>query len=430
MQRGVSTYLLLIVVVGGFAALLWRNSAPTAAILAVLPTESIPTENPETVAQLLREGFGHNSTPLPTVAIPDSPLPTLIPPESITTTPISVAELAGNTTPVLVSLPVYTPTPPLPTLVPGTPGAEVTVQSLTVEPQKWNPPALIPPISLDPLGRDHYWFMRPVDSSGNNGVLSYYSFGSDGPDKTNPLRVHHGIDMPNPVGVPVRAAGDGTVTWAADGRQETTAIFQNSPSYGNVIVIQHDFSYNGIPLYTLYAHLSASFVQPGQRVSAGQVIGQVGNTGRVSGPHVHFEVRFGIDPGVDDDHRYGSAYNPALWMVPYVGMGVIAGRVVDRDGLPVMDADITIRNRARGTNERTTTSYIYLDNGYDVNADPQWQENFAVPDIPAGRYDVIADIYGERVIAQVTVVEGMTTFVEVKPSTVVTPVTTPTPGGG
>jgi murein DD-endopeptidase MepM/ murein hydrolase activator NlpD len=430
MQRGFPSFLLVLIVVGGFGVLLWRNSTPTAAILPVLPTQSAPTENPETVAQLLRDGFGQNSTALPTVAIPDAPLSTLMIPESITTTPVSAASLAGNATPAIVGLAISTPTLPPATAVPGTPGAQVTVQSLTVEPGKWNPPALIPPISLDPLGRDHFWFMRPIDSSGNNQVLSYYSFGSDGPDKTNPLRPHHGIDMPNPVGVPVRAAGDGEVTFAQDGRQATTSIFQSSPSYGNVIVIKHDFSYNGTPLYTLYAHLSASFVQPGQRVTAGQVIGQVGHTGDASGPHVHFEVRFGIDPRAEDDHRYGSTYNPVLWMVPYVGTGVIAGRVLDRDGLPVMDSDITIRNRARGTNERTTTTYIYLDNGYDVNADPEWQENFAVPDIPVGRYDVIADIYGERVISQVTVVEGMTTFVEIKPSTVVTPDTTATPGGG
>ncbi len=419
--------MLLVVVLAVFGVALWRNAAPTAPILAVLPTEAIPTQDVETVSQLLRQGFV-NSTPLPTVAIPANPLPTLVLPESITVTPVSAAELVSSG--AGLALPVFTPTLPQPTLPPGTPGAVITVQSVTSAPDDWSPPPLIPPISRDPLGRDHYWLMRPVDSNANNAVLSYYPYGSDGPDASNPLRVHHGIDMPNAIGEPVRAAGDGIVTWSADGRQAEAAIFQNSPSYGNVIVIKHDFSYNGIPIYTLYAHLSASFVQPGQRVTGGQVIGQVGNTGRVSGPHVHFEVRAGIDPASNDDHRYGSTFNPVLWMVPYVGTGVIAGVVKDRDGNLVMDAPITIRSRATGTNERTTTSYVFLDNGYDVNPDPQWQENFAVPDVPVGRYDVIASIYDERVIAQVTVFEGLTTFIEMKPPEAVNPATSATPGGG
>ena len=56
--------------------------------------------------------------------------------------------------------------------------------------------------------------------------------------------------------------------------------------FGNHIVITHP---NGID--TLYAHLSSIHVSEGQRVSRGQVIGAVGNTGRSTGPHLHFEVR-------------------------------------------------------------------------------------------------------------------------------------------
>src|SRR5262249_52982308 len=119
-----------------------------------------------------------------------------------------------------------------------------------------------------------------------NFALFSYPYGSDGPQEQTPWRVHHGIDMPNPIGQTVRAAGSGTVIWAGSG-------FENSPSYGNVVEIQHDFGYNGQPLYTLYAHLSAFLVTAGQVVNTGDPIGLVGNTGRVSGPHVHFEVRMG-----------------------------------------------------------------------------------------------------------------------------------------
>jgi murein DD-endopeptidase MepM/ murein hydrolase activator NlpD len=114
--------------------------------------------------------------------------------------------------------------------------------------------------------------------------------------------------MPNPIGQTVRAAGSGTVLWAADGLRTEGEIFQSSPSYGNVVVIQHDFGYRGQPLYTLYAHLSAVLVTAGQYVNLGDAIGLVGNTGRVSGPHVHFEVRMG-------KNTYGTTFNPLLWMV-------------------------------------------------------------------------------------------------------------------
>lgn len=264
--------------------------------------------------------------------------------------------------------------------------------------------------------------MRPIDSNAQNWVLSIYPYGSDGNDPSNPLRVHHGVDMPNPVGTVVRAAGSGTVIYSADGRLAQTDIFQNSPSYGNVIVIQHDFGYNGMFIWTLYAHLSSAFVRAGETVTAGQPIGQVGQTGRVTGPHLHFEVRLGR---TEADNRYGSTYNPVLWMVPYVGTGVIAGAVRDASGRFINDADITIRNYATGQVQTTTTTYVFNNSGFDVNSDPVWQENFAVTDIPVGRYNVIVTIDGERIVRQVTVVEGTTAFVDFRPS----PPATPTSGG-
>lgn len=422
MRRGITTFILLVIVVGGFGVLLARNAQPVAPITAALPTQFNPTEHPNLISELLQQNLGENSTALPTVAIPTTnPIPTQALQQPATATLISAQELSSGL-PTEAAIAISTPTLPQPVSVgTGTASSDATVQAVTPIPVERQPPPLIPPISRDPLGRDHYWFHRPVDSNANNTVLSYYSFGSDGPDVSNPLRVHHGIDMPNPVGVPVRAAGSGVVIWAADGRQqEAVSIFQNSPSYGNVIVIEHDFSFKGQKLWTLYAHLSASFVQQGDVVQGGQVIGQIGNSGRVSGPHVHFEVRL-------NENTYGTTYNPVLWMVPYVGHGVIAGQVVDREGFPVIDAEITIRSRATGLTVRTTTSYVILDTGFDVNSDPNWEENFAVADVPTGRYDVIATIYGERVIKQVEVREGTTSFIEVKPADPVTPDATATP---
>jgi hypothetical protein len=222
--------------------------------------------------------------------------------------------------------------------------------------------------------------------------------------------VHHGIDMPNPIGQTVRAAGSGTVIWAADGLRTEGEIFQQSPSYGNVIVIQHDFGYRGQPLYTLYAHLSAVLVTAGTRVNMGDPIGLVGNTGRVSGPHVHFEVRMG-------KNAYGETFNPLLWMVSYVGSGVVAGRVTNERGDLLQDQTVTIIDRRTGLVTQSTTSYIYLDNGSDVQADPLWQENFVMGDIPVGRYEVLTNIDGQRVSKIVDISEGMTSFAELTPLT-------------
>jgi murein DD-endopeptidase MepM/ murein hydrolase activator NlpD len=86
---------------------------------------------------------------------------------------------------------------------------------------------------------------------------------------------HAGIDIDAPIGTPVRAAADGDVTGASMGA-----------GYGRQVVLDH-----GHDIMTVYGHLSAVAVLPGQHVSRGQVIGYVGQTGRATGPHLHYEVR-------------------------------------------------------------------------------------------------------------------------------------------
>jgi len=408
-SSGLPTILILVVVLIGFGALLLVNSSPALSVSPVIPTQEDIQSEANAWQEILSDGFGDNSTPLPTIAIPTREFvpPTLPANQVVTATSFNAFDAAQVADSSVAG--VVTPTVPAPTATNVGDEIVITVEYVTRAPSDWQPPPLIPPLSRDPLGRDHYWLTRPVDSNANNAVLFYYPYGSDGPEKENPFRVHHGIDMPNPVGQAVRAAGSGTVVWTADGRsQEDVPIFQNSPSYGNVIVIEHDFGYRGQPIYTLYAHLSASLIEAGQYVEAGEVIGQVGNSGRVTGPHVHFEVRVG-------ENAYRATYNPALWMVPYVGHGVIVGRVLDDNDNLVQDADITVRNRSNGLVQDTTTTYIQLGTSFDVNPDPVWEENFVVADVPVGRYDVIATINGERVIRQVDVIEGTTTFVELVP---------------
>lgn len=96
---------------------------------------------------------------------------------------------------------------------------------------------------------------------------------------------HTGVDFPVSTGTTVRAVGPGTVVTAGW-----------SSSYGYQVVIKHKDR-----VYSQYAHLSSLGVTPGQKVGAGKKVGQSGNTGNSSGPHLHFEIRTGPEYGTDID---------------------------------------------------------------------------------------------------------------------------------
>jgi murein DD-endopeptidase MepM/ murein hydrolase activator NlpD len=112
-----------------------------------------------------------------------------------------------------------------------------------------------------------------------NGRLGSY-FGKRLDPLTGVGTFHTGVDIPTPVGTPVRAAGDGIVTraeWAGN--------------YGRLVAVNH-----GGGIETLYGHLSRIDVIAGQEIRRGQIIGLSGRSGRVSGPHLHHEVRQGGNP--------------------------------------------------------------------------------------------------------------------------------------
>lgn len=88
-------------------------------------------------------------------------------------------------------------------------------------------------------------------------------------------RVHNGLDLVAHPGKKVFATGDGIVTFVEYSRK----------GYGNEIVINHKFGFS-----SRYAHLSTMLVKKGDKVKRGQEIGTVGQTGRATGPHLHYEV--------------------------------------------------------------------------------------------------------------------------------------------
>ncbi|MFD0518277.1 M23 family metallopeptidase [Paractinoplanes durhamensis] len=102
-------------------------------------------------------------------------------------------------------------------------------------------------------------------------------------------RQHEGVDMAAPDGTPIVAAGAGTVVRAGVAQ-----------GYGNAVLIDH-----GDGWLTHYGHLSVITVVEGQRVAAGQQIGNEGSTGHSTGPHLHFEVHQGF---------YQNPVEPTAWM--------------------------------------------------------------------------------------------------------------------
>lgn len=114
--------------------------------------------------------------------------------------------------------------------------------------------------------------IQPVSNKDLKKTASGYGMRIDPIYKTS--KFHEGMDFSASTGTPIYATGNGTVTKAG---------WQSG--YGRVVVINHGYGYE-----TLYAHMNKIDVRKGQRVVRGEVIGEVGNTGKSTGPHLHYEV--------------------------------------------------------------------------------------------------------------------------------------------
>jgi murein DD-endopeptidase MepM/ murein hydrolase activator NlpD len=121
--------------------------------------------------------------------------------------------------------------------------------------------------------------IQPVSNKDLKRIASGFGYRIDPVYKTT--KFHAGLDFAAPIGTPIYATANGTVEVAGN----------TGNGYGNHVVINNGYGYS-----TLFGHMFRVKVHPGQRVQRGEVIGWVGNTGKSTGPHCHYEVHFHGEP--------------------------------------------------------------------------------------------------------------------------------------
>lgn len=133
--------------------------------------------------------------------------------------------------------------------------------------------------------------IQPVLNKDLTRVASGYGWRIDPVYHTK--RFHHGMDFTAPTGTEVYATGNGTISFVGW-----------KQGYGNTVMVDHGFGYE-----TLYAHLYKGLVRVGQKVKRGDIIALVGNTGKSTGPHLHYEVHL-QGKAVDPRNYYFYDLNP------------------------------------------------------------------------------------------------------------------------
>ena len=249
---------------------------------------------------------------------------------------------------------------------------------------------------------------RPIDPPANDSVDITYRFGSTQSHLRDP---HHGVEFLNRLGTPVLAAADGKVVVAGTDIEPTSArgvwpitfygLYSNF--YGNLVVIEHAmpaavssaFPDIPSPLYTLYGHLSAIEVQPGQEVKAGQEIGKVGMAGIATGSHLHFEVRLG-------ENSYKASRNPELWLAPHIDSngqpkGALAGRFLNSYNTSLELPSVVLQHLPSGPDgpsDFEVSMTTYEEKGLLGQA--PFLESFGAGDLPAGWYRITFPMNGLR----------------------------------
>jgi len=257
----------------------------------------------------------------------------------------------------------------------------------------WRPPLY--PVPWAVSAYDHFYFARPIAADNVNWPLAEYRYGGV---FFAPNIVHTGVDIDAVEGAPILAAGPGTIVSADWG------LFSEVPGnitdpYGMAVVIKHDFGYKDQVLYTVYAHMSEIIAVKGQHVETGDVLGLVGETGATTGPHLHFEVRVG-------DNTFYKTYNPELWMAPPQGWGILVGRLTDDKNNPLYQFPVDVRPMPSEVPLRKVITYAEG----SVNADPYYQENLVLSDLPAGLYKIAFEYEEKRYQFWIDIYPGQVSY--------------------
>lgn len=279
---------------------------------------------------------------------------------------------------------------PKPTIAPfrfvlPTPGAEPV--------SGWRPPLY--PVPWAVSAYDHFYFARPIAADNVNWPLAEYRYGGV---FFAPNIVHTGVDIDAIEDTPILAAGPGTVVSADWGLFSEVPGNINDP-YGQAVVIRHDFGYKDQGLYTVYAHMSKIIAVVGAHVETGDVLGLVGETGATTGPHLHFEVRVG-------DNTFYKTYNPELWMAPPQGWGLLVGRITDEEGKLMNQFPVEVRPMPSEVPLRKVLTYAVG----PVNADPYYQENLVLSDLPAGLYKIVVEYKDKKLQFWVDIYPGQVSY--------------------
>lgn len=220
---------------------------------------------------------------------------------------------------------------------------------------------------------------RPIGEGYTRRIDTSYPFASVGDGTLDP---HHGVEFPNKFGTPVLAAQDGEVIFAGTDEKTKLGFFWNF--YGNVVILHHPGLVDEQrDVFTLYGHLSEIHVKEGEHVSLGDEVGKVGSSGAAIGQHLHFEVRI-------DENSYDHTVNPVVWFAPLVEPGhgqlaTLTGLIRNQFGEPIPELQLTLE-KLTDNDEFEKQYYPKTYHPMKLTPQPLLGENFAIPDLPPGRY--------------------------------------------
>jgi murein DD-endopeptidase MepM/ murein hydrolase activator NlpD len=290
---------------------------------------------------------------------------------------------------------------------------------IPVKGAEYRPPLYPIPWALS--SHDHFFFASPIAATYPADPEWDYRYGGV---FFSPDIIHTGVDLPAPRGTEIMAAGPGTVVWAGIGLYTGSADNLKDP-YGLAVAIRHDYGYQGKQLYTVYAHMDEVDVVVGQWLNTGDVVGHAGSTGTTTGPHLHFEVRLGVN-------NFYDTRNPELWTAPPQGCGVLAGRVMADYGTTLKNYLVQLKSLV---NEKKYLVYTYASDA-TIHSDEYYNENLVLGGLPEGVYELNVQYAGMNNPVNIQILPGQITYFSFNgfglynfdpPATINTIVVTPEP---